>query len=110
MLYKVRKGDTLWSLARQFGTTVDEIARCNGIFDPNILNVDQILRIPINTNMDNNENNNSVVPVFHIVQKGDTLWQIAKKHNVTVADLINLNKLTNPDLIYPEQVLIVKNP
>lgn len=47
--------------------------------------------------------------IIYIVQNGDTLWNIAKKYNTTVADLMLVNDLENPDIIYPgEKILILK--
>ncbi|MEA4971746.1 MAG: DUF3794 domain-containing protein [Candidatus Metalachnospira sp.] len=45
--------------------------------------------------------------VIYTVKKGDTLWNIAKKYNTTVADIVRLNKIENPDLIYPCQKLLI---
>lgn len=45
--------------------------------------------------------------VIYVVQKGDTLWSIAKKYNATVSDLMMLNEIENPDKIYPGQKLMV---
>jgi len=44
----------------------------------------------------------------YTVRKGDTLWEIAKKYNTTVAKLVSLNKIKNPDLIYPGQKIRIK--
>ena len=46
MLYIVKKGDTLWKIAKEFGSTVDDIARTNGIEDPDVIQVGQKLYIP----------------------------------------------------------------
>ena len=47
--------------------------------------------------------------VIYMVQKGDSLWKIAKKYRTTVADIVAVNEIENPDLIYPGQkVLIIK--
>lgn len=45
--------------------------------------------------------------VIYTVKKGDTLWNIAKKYNTTVNDIVKLNKIENPDLIYPGQKLLI---
>ena len=45
-MYIVKKGDTLWNIAKSFGTTMDDIVRSNGIEDPNKLVVGQKLFIP----------------------------------------------------------------
>ena len=46
MLYIVKKGDTLWKIAKEFGSTVDDIARTNGIENPDVIQVGQKLYIP----------------------------------------------------------------
>ena len=47
--------------------------------------------------------------VIYMVQKGDSLWKIAKKYRTTVADIVAVNEIENPDLIYPGQkILIIK--
>lgn len=48
--------------------------------------------------------------IMHLVEAGDTLYAIAKEHNVTVQDLIKWNELSTPDLILPETKLFVKDP
>jgi 5'-nucleotidase / UDP-sugar diphosphatase len=49
-------------------------------------------------------------PAIYIVKKGDTLWRIAKQYNSTWQVLDKLNKLANPNLIYPGQQLIIPKP
>ncbi|MBR1736012.1 MAG: LysM peptidoglycan-binding domain-containing protein, partial [Firmicutes bacterium] len=44
---------------------------------------------------------------IYIVQKGDTLWKLAKKFNTSVEDIARINDIENPDLIYPEQKLLI---
>ena len=46
ILYIVKKGDTLWKIAKKYGSTIDDIVRTNGIEDPNRINVGQKLFIP----------------------------------------------------------------
>ena len=44
---------------------------------------------------------------IYVVKKGDTLWKLAKKFNTTVNDIATINNIENPDLIYPNQKLII---
>lgn len=94
-LYTVRPGDTLWALARRFGVTVEELVRSNSIRNPNLIYVNQILRIP----------NPSVSIRTYTVQPGNTLWGISRLYGITVNQLVLLNDIPNPDLIYPGQIL-----
>ncbi|WP_326513782.1 LysM domain-containing protein [Clostridium intestinale] len=46
--------------------------------------------------------------IYHVVKKGDNLWTLSKIYFTTVKDLIALNNIENPDLIYPGQRIRVK--
>lgn len=92
--YIVKKGDSLYSIARSFGTTVDNIKSANGLTSDTIYTY-QSLIIPLGFNLGE-----------YIVQKGDTLYSIAKKYNISVDTLKALNNI-GYDTIYPYQALIV---
>ena len=96
-LYTVRSGDTLWALAHRFGTTVDTLVKLNHIEDPNLIYVNQLLRIP----------GTAPIERTYTVQPGDTLWGISQSYGITVNQLVRLNGIQNPDLIYPGQVLLL---
>lgn len=93
--YTVRWGDTLWALSRRFGTTVAELARLNDISNPNRIYVGQVLRVP----------KSDVPERTYTVRRGDTLWGISRRYGTTVKALVELNRIANPDLIYPGQIL-----
>ena len=46
--------------------------------------------------------------LYHIVKKGDTLWNLSKIYFITVKDILTLNKIENPNLIYPGQKIRIK--
>lgn len=92
--YTVCPGDTLYSLAKRFDATVGELAALNELNDPDMLEVNQVLRIPVRPQSP---------PNIYTVRPGDTLYSISKKFDTTVSELINLNKLTNPNVIYAGQ-------
>lgn len=83
VVYQVVNGDTLYSIARRFNTRVDAIKAYNNL-SSNILNVGQILQIPI-------ENTESLYQTYS-VNPGDTLYSIARRFNTTVADIMALNQ------------------
>lgn len=93
--YIVSKGDTLYSVAKKFDTTIDEIKELNNL-NNNMLSIGQKLLIPIYED------------TTYVVTKGDTLYSIARKFNTTVDELKKLNNL-NSSNINPGQILIVKN-
>ena len=88
MTYTVKRGDTLYGISNQFGVSVTELARINNV-NANTLKVGQVLTIP--TNSGTNPNN----MFMYTVKKGDNLYNIAKKYNTTVQEIINLNNLNN---------------
>lgn len=94
--YTVRRGDTLWGIARRHGTTVSALASLNHIANPDLIYPGQELNLP-----------RSSVPSAgtYTVRRGDTLWGIARWYGTTVSALAELNRIANPDLIYPGQVL-----
>lgn len=99
-IYTVKKGDSLWKIANKYNTTVEKLKSANNL-KTNTLSVGQKLVIP----------SISVSPEVsdtYIVQKGDSLWSIANKFNMTVSELKNLKNLTN-NLLSIGQVLKIKD-
>lgn len=112
--YTIQSGDTLAGIADRFGTTVDALVRLNGIADPDKIWAGNTLKIPFSAStlpmpkpVPIPEVHEDDRKIKYIVQEGDTLWKIAKRFDVSLAELINLNRLTNPDCIYPDQVIII---
>ena len=96
--YTVKSGDSLWSIANRFNTTVAEIKRLNNL-NTNALQVGQVLKLPTgNGNTNNNQGNT------YTVKSGDSLWSIANRFNTTVAELKALNNL-NTNILQIGQIL-----
>ena len=102
--YTVQRGDTLWAIARRYGTTSGEIAEINNISNPNLIYPGQELRIPTNSTTEGEETRGTG-DIIYTVQRGDTLSKIVREYNVTVAHIVELNDITNPNLIYPGEKL-----
>lgn len=99
--YTVKAGDTLSQIASQYNTTVAEIAGLNGISNPNLIYVGEVLKIDTTNDMtvttsDKYETNH----IIYTIQYGDTLTSIAQKYDVTIQSIVQLNNITNPNLIY----------
>jgi len=98
--YVVCWGDTLSSIARRFGTTVEAIVALNNIRNPNYIWVGQVLCIPC-----------PAAPLpsgqWYIVQPGDTLYRIALKFNTTVEAIVRANNILNPWYIWVGQRLFI---
>lgn len=97
-IYEVKTGDTLESIAKDTGTTVDELRRINGFTPVSTLKVGQKIIVP-----DNNEQ----LFQFYVVQPGDNMYAIAKKFNADYQSLLKLNGLEEDDYIYPEEEILV---
>ena len=72
--YTVKPGDSLWKIAMEFDTTVNDIARYNGIVNPDDIAVGQVLRIYIP------EQPSTEIPEWYIVKEGDTLYTLSLIH------------------------------
>ena len=87
----VKAGENLYSISRLYGLTVDELCAMNRIDKNSRLTIDQSLKIIEFSRGHANYTNASM----HIVEKGDTLYNISKRYGITVARLKELNNLTD---------------
>jgi polysaccharide biosynthesis protein PslG len=101
--YIVRSGDSLSGIARRFGTTTRALAVLNGIVNTNSIFIGQRLLIP--PQGVSAEDLLIDPPRTYTVGYGDTLYQIAVRFDTTVAELVRLNDLRNPTVIFSGQVL-----
>lgn len=92
--YLVQPGDTLWSISRRYGVTVDAIKKLNGLTS-DVIQIGQTLKIPADS---------SPSYIEYTVRPGDTLWAISRKYNTTVDAIKSLNNLTG-NLIDVGQIL-----
>lgn len=103
--YVVQAGDTLWSIAQRFGTSVAALAQLNGVTDPSLIRVDQSLSIPAGATAPVVATATTVASTApastfqYIVVRGDTLSGIAARFGTTVAALVSANNLDNPSII-----------
>ncbi len=97
MIYTVKSGDTLFNIARNNNTTIEELIRLNGLTRPDDLAIGQNLLLPL-------DKSNST----YTVVSGDTMYKIATRLGVTLDELIRANpQVSNPNIIQIGQVLNV---
>ncbi|GEL78213.1 LysM peptidoglycan-binding domain-containing protein [Tenuibacillus multivorans] len=93
-IHVVRSGDTLWQIARRYGSDINQIALANGLEDEDVLVVGQALVVP------NPETE-------YVIQPGDALWEIAQRYNVPLNELAAYNNIVNPSLIFVGDMLVM---
>ncbi|PWH19314.1 MAG: M23 family peptidase [Ardenticatenia bacterium] len=117
--YIVQDGDTLSDIALRFGVTVEALISANQIQDPDLIQVGQKLLIPIlevekeiaptpsgdQTDAQTTQAPSTYQPQVYIVQPGDTLYSIAMRLGVTVEELIEANRLSDPNYLRVGQEL-----
>lgn len=91
--YTVKSGDTLYSLAQKYNTSVDELKELNNLTN-NTLTIGSLIKIP------------GTETLTHIVKKGESLWSIGREYNVSVASLKEANNLTS-NLLSIGQILLI---
>ncbi len=96
--YTVKAGDSLWKIAKENNTTVDEIKKLNNLKSNNLV-VGQTLKLSEKTN-DSDK---------YIVMSGDSLWKIANQYGLTVNQLKQLNNLTSDNLEIGQELKIKNN-
>lgn len=96
-IYVVQYGDTLSKIAQEYGTTVATLASINNIQNVNLIYVGQIIKIP--------SSSYDMSHRLYVVKRGDTLWGISRRFGVSIARIVMLNRIANPNLIYPGNVL-----
>ncbi len=99
-LYKVKKGDTLSAISREYGVSVAQLKKINNLKKDTLV-VGQIIKIVEKTNTDK-------ASAVYTVQKGDNLAVIARKKGVSLQKLLSLNKMSLSDTIKPGQEIIIQ--
>lgn len=97
--YTVQSGDTLSGIASKFGTSYQALASLNGLSNPNLIYVGQVLRVSGSANTGS---------VYYTVRSGDNLSAIASRYGISYQSIASLNGLANPNLIYAGQTLKIK--
>jgi spore germination protein len=92
LIYVVKPGDSLWSIARRYGANYNDIIKINGLEHRKYLVRGEALLVP-------------TTGVNYTVKPGDSIWNIASKFKVSVNSIISLNNITNPSMLYPGMVI-----
>lgn len=100
LIYTIKKGDNLYSIAKNYNITLDELINFNQQ-GSTLLHIGEQLLIPINNQTNNNNNN-----IQYVIKPGDTLYNIAKRYNTNVDEIKRINNLNTNMLKIGETILI----
>lgn len=92
ILHRIMHKETLWSICQRYGTTVEVVSKLNPEKTPAIQHGDTLL-IPTRRNIQGFTPLDTLAPVFHTVQPGETLYRIGQQYSVSVSDLMKVNQL-----------------
>jgi LysM repeat protein len=108
-IHVVQRGETLYSIARRYGVSVDAICAANGITDPTRIYVGQELVIPVPPSPAEPTPGTTPVPTqpTHVVQPGESLYRIALRYSTTVMALAEANGITHPAQTYVGRTLVI---
>jgi LysM repeat protein len=105
LTHLVGKGDTIYSISRLYQVSPDELMKANGINDPSKLQLGKLLKIPPSVFV----KTPGTAPVQnytdYIVNKGDTLFGIAKNYNISLQTLLDINKFNSNHVIKPGDII-----
>ena len=111
--YIVKKGDTLGEIAENYSTRASKIRQWNGLFYGQHIYPNQKLTLYVPKNFNGVSKNSSANlrsldkdAVYYTVRRGDTLWDISKKYNVSLGQLKKLNKLNGSKIKPGEKIKI----
>ncbi len=108
-VHVVQRGENLYRIALHYGVSMDSIIQANNITDPTRIFAGQQLVIPNFDSTPATVENPLVAgtPIYHTVVYGDTVQSIAQQYGMTPDQLMQINNITNPDMIYRGQQLTV---
>lgn len=105
IIYKVKSGDSLWKIANSYGITVDELKKANNL-SSDLLSINQELIVPVKTTTVEPDQEEEIDEIKYVVVKGDNLYSIANKYNVTVDELKEANNLSS-NVLSIGQILVI---
>jgi len=106
-VHVVRYGDTLYSIARRYGTSVQAIMNANGLRNANFIWAGQRLAIPGTSGGGSSSGGGSAAGGVHVVQRGETLYSIARRYGTSVQAIVSANGLRNANFIWTGQRLTI---
>jgi peptidoglycan lytic transglycosylase D len=113
--HRVRSGETLSTIARRYRTSVARIKRANNLRSSHFIRAGKRLKIPgkgttYASQPKRPQSPPSQIPAYHVVRRGDSLWNIARKYGTTTQDIQKLNGLTGTHLYQGQKLKLAAVP
>ena len=106
IVHIIEKGDTLYALSKKYNTPIDSILKKNNLSDPSKIKIGQKIIIPVeNSAKDDKKTKTNSDTLTHVIQKGDTLYALAKKFGIKFSDLLKLNGINEKTPLKIGQIL-----
>ena len=97
-----KKGDTILKLSKEYGVPLKELMHKNKFNDASQIIEDQLIIIPLRNTPKDKSNH-----LIYKVIEGDTLYKIARIHNINLKDIISINKLNKESILQPNQIILI---
>lgn len=97
----VHRGETVWGLSRQYKTKPNLILKYNKLRSPRRLAVGKKLFIP------GGQPRGKIPGIWYRVKSGDTIWSLARRHHLSMIDIIRANNIKSPDKLQVGQTLLI---
>lgn len=91
--HKVKRGETVWDIARSYKISMGVIIAANRLTNPDRIQPETKLFIPIGSAL------SEINGIWHTISKGENVWDIARRYKTSMESIITSNKLTNPDRV-----------
>ena len=98
IIYTVKRNDTLWMISTKFGATIAQLRKWNSLGNGSVIHPGDRLVVGFRYSDETGESSRGIV---YTVKRGDTLWEIAKAHKVTISEIRRWNNLNRTSKIYP---------
>src|SRR5690554_2334799 len=105
IIYTVQPGDTLFTIARLYGSTVPAIIDANNIVNPNLIYPNSVILIPVEE--EDLEIEAPPGSIIYTVQPDDTLYIISLLFKVSIQDILSLNNIDDPSSIHPGMKIVL---
>ncbi|MCR3921519.1 MAG: M23 family metallopeptidase [Firmicutes bacterium] len=101
--HTIARGETLTTIAKRYGTSVKLLMQTNNLQNPNFIYAGQVLTLVT----DEKVAKSFVAPVVHSLQRGETIWELAKRYNAEVKEILAANDISDPKTLEPGQKLTI---